>query len=195
MSLVNLAHVCSHLQNASKARLGLTSIPMSKLHLKLCLALQHQGMVSSVDVAGTNPPVSPQWMNPDHDVLGHQTANPTTLQLQPWRAYPDPAAASEPAQFKYEVPENPAQRRIWLGLKYWSNRPVLSQMHLISKPSRRLSMGWKEIGILTRGLRQGYVKGVQTPGELIFVGTDIGIMEARECVERKVGGLLLCRAS
>src|SRR6186713_3313614 len=40
MSLVNLAHVCSHMQNASKARLGLTSIPVSKLHVNLMLGLQ-----------------------------------------------------------------------------------------------------------------------------------------------------------
>jgi ribosomal protein S8 len=30
-------------------------------------------------------------------------------------------------------------------------------------------------------------------GECIFVSTDKGIMEARECVERKIGGQVLCR--
>ena len=40
MSLVNLAHVYSHLQNASKARLGLTSVPSSNLHLTLQRSLR-----------------------------------------------------------------------------------------------------------------------------------------------------------
>ncbi|KAJ5524351.1 hypothetical protein N7494_011001 [Penicillium frequentans] len=56
MSLVNLAAVCSHLNNATKARLGLTSIPNSNLHLKLCQALQNSGYISSVVRGGPTPP-------------------------------------------------------------------------------------------------------------------------------------------
>ncbi|KAK3719447.1 hypothetical protein LTR37_004305 [Vermiconidia calcicola] len=58
MSLVNLAHVCSHLQNASLARLGLTSIPYSRLHLSLSLLLHKQGFLSQVKLAGPSPPAS-----------------------------------------------------------------------------------------------------------------------------------------
>lgn len=58
MSLVNFAHVCSHLQNASMARLGITSIPYTKLHLSFVLLLQRQGFISSVKLAGHAPPTS-----------------------------------------------------------------------------------------------------------------------------------------
>jgi ribosomal protein S8 len=30
-------------------------------------------------------------------------------------------------------------------------------------------------------------------GEMIAVSTDRGVLEARECVERKIGGQALCR--
>ena len=46
---------------------------------------------------------------------------------------------------------------------------------------------------IIRGREAGYVKGLTRPGESMFVTTDKGILEARECVERKVGGMLLCR--
>lgn len=35
--------------------------------------------------------------------------------------------------------------------------------------------------------------GLTRPGECLFVSTDRGVLEARECVERKVGGMILCR--
>lgn len=47
---------------------------------------------------------------------------------------------------------------------------------------------------LCRGERRGYVKGLRGVGECLFVSTDRGIMEIRDCVERRVGGMLLCRA-
>ena len=56
MSLSNLSHVISHLNNVTKARLGLTSIPNTKLHLKLCLALQNDGYISTVVRGGPTPP-------------------------------------------------------------------------------------------------------------------------------------------
>lgn len=46
---------------------------------------------------------------------------------------------------------------------------------------------------LTLGKTNGYVKGLTRPGECLFVTTDKGIFESRECVERKIGGMLLCR--
>ena len=91
------------------------------------------------------------------------------------------------------MPPNPALRRIWLGLKYWNNEPVLSKMQLISKPTRRIWMGVEEFNKLVRGRQAGYVKGLLSPGECVFVSTDKGIFEIRECVERTLGGMLLCR--
>lgn len=46
---------------------------------------------------------------------------------------------------------------------------------------------------LVLGKDTGYVKGLRRPGECIYVSTDRGILEARECVEQKVGGMLICR--
>jgi ribosomal protein S8 len=160
MSLVNLSHVCSHLQNASKARLGLTSVPATNLHLTLLLALQHSGFLSSVTRGGLTPP-------PIDDLSSY---------------VPEPVTQT-----------NVSTRRLWLGLKYWNNKPVLSEMKMISKPTRRVWMDVEGLGKIVRGGKAGYVPGLTRPGECLYVSTDKGIMEARECYERKIGGMLLCR--
>lgn len=82
---------------------------------------------------------------------------------------------------------------------------------MVSKPTRRVWLGSGEIAALVRGgygdaaagargdgkrdrgLRDMGVKALTRPGECLFVSTDRGVLEARECVERKVGGMLLCR--
>jgi small subunit ribosomal protein S8 len=63
-----LHHVCSHIQNASKARQALTSIPTTRLNLRLALAMKQAGFLSSVrpgDWSGPDPegrmmPVTPE---------------------------------------------------------------------------------------------------------------------------------------
>lgn len=47
---------------------------------------------------------------------------------------------------------------------------------------------------IVRGKKSGYVDGLRSPGECLFLSTDRGVLEARECVEKKLGGLVLCRA-
>ncbi|KAF2230338.1 40S ribosomal protein S8 [Viridothelium virens] len=170
MSLVNLSHVCSHLQNASKARLGLTSIPSTNLHLSICLNLQKQGFLSTVLRGGPSPP----------DTSTLHTGEPL------------PASADAEATV---TQENVATRRLWLGLKYWNSQPVLSEMKMVSKPKQRIQLSSLDIGRIVRGREAGYVKGLTRPGECLFVSTDKGVLEARECVERKVGGLVLCRVN
>lgn len=160
MSLVTLSHVCSHLQNAGKARLGLTSVPASNMILGLSLSLQQSGFLRTVTRGGAQPPPV--------DSLSTYVPEPVTQ-------------------------ENVASRRLWLGLKYWNNEPVLSRMSMVSKPTKRVYMDAEGLGKIVRGRDAGYVKGLRKPGECIFVSTDRGILEARECVERKVGGMLLCR--
>lgn len=90
---------------------------------------------------------------------------------------------------------NVASRRLWVGLKYHNSRPVLEKMRLVSKPTRRVWMSMGDIAGLVRGERRGYVDGLRGIGESMFVTTDRGIMEARECVERRIGGMLLCRVN
>lgn len=160
MSLVNLAHVCSHLQNASKAKLGITSIPSSNLHINLMLALQASGFISSVTRGGLEPP----------DLSQLSTYVPEAV-----------------------TQENIATRRLWLGLKYWNNEPVLRNMSLISKPTKRIWLDVESLGKLVRGRDTQTVKALTKTGECLFVSTDRGLLEARECVERKIGGMVLCR--
>lgn len=78
-------------------------------------------------------------------------------------------------------------------MKYWNNEPVLAKMSMLSKPTKRIWMDVDGLGRIIRGRDAGFVKGLKNPGECIFVSTDRGILESRECVERKVGGMLLCR--
>jgi ribosomal protein S8 len=195
MSLVNLAHVCSHMQNASKARLGLTSIPVSKLHVNLMLGLQREGFLSSVTLGGPSPP-KPLLLQPQPSPESLEKMA-STLSDEPWRAYPPPGEQPSDLQretpYEVHVPENPAKRRLWLGLKYWNNEPVLKHMKLISKPTRRIWLTSGDLSKITRTRESSYVKGLTHPGECMFLTTDRGILEARDCVERRIGGMALCR--
>jgi ribosomal protein S8 len=187
MSLVNLANVCSHLQNCSKVRLGMTSILLSKPHLSLCLAMQKEGLVSTVQVGGVWPPAPTRISPESREELAQ------LLREEPWAAYPDPAEHDEPDRPPPSLPRNAAHRRIWVGLKYWKNLPVLSRMNVVSKPSRPIRLSYSDIQRLVRGFKAGYVDGLKNPGECLFVQTKLGILESRECLERRVGGLALCR--
>ena len=201
MSLVNLAHVCSHLQNASKARLGLTSVPVSKLHVRLALGLQREGFIASVTLGGPTPP-KPFLLQTQHDPEQLEEMA-QTLKEEPWHAFPTETpekgksgtemALGKEQLHEVHVPKNPAKRRLWLGLKYWQSEPVLNHMKLISKPTRRIWLTSEELGRITRARQSSYVKGLTHPGECMFITTDRGILEARECVERRLGGMLLCR--
>ncbi len=64
---------------------------------------------------------------------------------------------------------------------------------MVSKPTKRVWMDVEGLGRLVRGRDAGFVTGLRSPGECLFISTDRGILESRECVERKVGGMLLCK--
>lgn len=149
-----LHYVASHLQNASRARSSITSIPLSKMNLSIALGLYRQGFLSSVQRGSLTGP--------------DEVYTPTT-------------------------PSNVSSRRIWLGLKYRDASPVLSNMHVISKPSRKVWMSVPELQAMVEG-RKGreMIKGL-VPGEICFIGTDRGIMEIRDAIKRKIGGEVLVR--
>lgn len=256
MSLVNLSHVCSHLQNASSVRLGLTSIPYTRLHLSLSLLLQKQGFFSQVKLGGPSPPascfppglreeqhisaksylsrtagvekdretalarmvmqrVSPETLieegySRDDVQWASQFAHMTPLQLQEEGVPVEamgltvenqpltlPALEStDPDDLDTEgvvTQANRASRRLWLGLKYWEGSPVLRKARMVSKPTKRIWLDTKELGKVIRGNQAGEVKGMTQIGEVVAVSTDRGVMEARECVDRKIGGMVLCR--
>jgi ribosomal protein S8 len=198
-----MAHVCSHLQNASKARLGLTSIPVSKLHVNIALGLQREGFLSSVTLGGPTPP-KPFLLQAQHgpEEMDKMAAK---LEKEPWHAYPAEVHTQDGVKsfteqvlgkehvHEVNVPENAAKRRLWLGLKYWQNEPVLKHMKLISKPTRRIWLTSEDLGKIIRTRESSYVQGLTHPGECMFITTDRGILEARECVERRMGGMALCR--
>lgn len=102
-----------------------------------------------------------------------------------------------------ETPEpvttaNVHDRRLWLGLKYWDGKPVLKSANVVSKSSRIMTVTVPQLQRLARGfpakLDGGVVEGLNL-GECMFVSTSQGVLEAREAIAKKVGGVLMCRVS
>lgn len=75
---------------------------------------------------------------------------------------------------------------------------MLSKATAISTPKRPMTVTIQELARLTRGfptkLKGGVVPGLNL-GECMFVATSRGVLEAREALARKTGGLLMCRVS
>ncbi|KAK4129185.1 ribosomal protein S8-like protein [Parathielavia appendiculata] len=161
MGIASITNACVHLQNAARARLGLTSIPNTKYNLRLALAMHRAGLIASVTRGGPRPP-------PPEALLATET---------------------EPVTF-----ENVATRRLWIGLKYWNNQPVIRNVSPVSKPSRLVTAQLDELSRVARGLSVQQLKGLNL-GETMFLSTDRGVLEVREALAKKVGGLILCRVS
>lgn len=252
MSLVKLANVCSHLQNASLARLGLTSIPHTRMHLLFAVELQKQGFISNVVLGGATPP--PKLLprtQVDQDLkfqsgpskavreafesgklsmaqtmedriqqevrsavlrpVNTETQQAAELALAETDDAEDfpiselvPASDLDPESEKILKEEafadlepvtqtNRATRRLWLSMKYWDGEPVMRKLKMLSKPTQKLWLTHEDLGRIVRGKRANYIDGMTRVGECVFLSTDKGIMEARECVERRIGGLVLCR--
>lgn len=164
MGLSSLANACSHLQNASRARLALTSVPATKYNLFFALALHRAGYLSSVTRGGAHPP--------EADAL----ENAAVQALEPL------------------THSNVASSRLWLGLKYWDGNPVMRNVTSISTPKRSVTMKLGALERVVRGLPARSFPGL-TLGESLFLTTDVGVLEAREAIERNRGGLLLARVS
>jgi ribosomal protein S8 len=89
-----------------------------------------------------------------------------------------------------------AQRRIWADLKYRDERPVLQNMELVSKPSKRVYMDLSEIRLICSGRRAQTVKPLGM-GEIAVVRTkhrENEWLEAREALQLKLPGEIICRA-
>lgn len=98
-----------------------------------------------------------------------------------------------PAAF-HEVGD--AQKRIWIELKYREDRPVLSSMSLVSKPSRRVFMETSEIRRICSGRRAQTIKPLGL-GEIAVVKTkskEHEWLEAREALQMRLDGEVVCRA-
>ncbi|KAI9140925.1 30S ribosomal protein S8 [Paraphysoderma sedebokerense] len=155
-------NICSHLQNAFRARQHLTSLPYSKLNHSLLRILHRQGFLTSIS--------SGSHLGP------------------------------------YQPTASPAQKRLWVELKYAASgtstsgvmsEPVLSEIKTISKPSRRVFAEPSELRMLAMGRkcrRLQYV-GLKSPvelGQVVVVNTKEGTMDLYEAVEKGLGGEVLC---
>ncbi|KAI1502524.1 ribosomal protein S8 [Biscogniauxia marginata] len=157
----NFVNLCSHLQNASRARLGLTSFPHTKASLALLLAMHRAGLLSFVTRAGVHPP--------DLETIATHVPEPLTE-------------------------ANKARQRLWVGLKYSDNQPVVRNCTNITTSKKIWTANLRQLEKLTRGFDCNYQKGLNL-GETMFVFTSRGTLESREAIKRKVGGMLLCRIS
>lgn len=89
-----------------------------------------------------------------------------------------------------------AQKRIWAELKYRDDRPVLTSMSLVSKPSRKVFMEISEIRRICSGRRAQTIKPLGL-GEIAVVKTkskENEWLEAREALQMRLDGEVVCRA-
>ncbi|KZT68928.1 mitochondrial ribosomal protein subunit S8 [Daedalea quercina L-15889] len=89
-----------------------------------------------------------------------------------------------------------AQKRIWVDLKYRESFPALTNMELISKPSKHVMMDASEIRRICTGRRAQNVKPLRM-GEVAVIRTrnpEHEWLEAREAMQLQLGGEVICRA-
>ncbi|QLG72423.1 hypothetical protein HG535_0D01310 [Zygotorulaspora mrakii] len=153
MSLVKLANSCAHIQNCSRVRSTLTSIPYTKLHLQFAYSLYKHGFLSSLQKGSTKGP------------------DETTVEI---------------------TPDNISTRRLWIGLKYRENKPIISACTLISKPNTRVYLTHNDMRKLCSGSSVRLIKPLQ-PGELMLVRTDTDVIDINEAIAKKIDGEVLCR--
>lgn len=93
-------------------------------------------------------------------------------------------------------------RKIWVNLKYRGGDPVMRRLDLVSKPSQRVFVTKKELGLILTGRRAKNISGLGV-GEILVIKTDptdvrkgrdvyMDGWEAWRCGE---GGEIVCRAS
>ncbi|CUM66235.1 uncharacterized protein PRCAT00003895001 [Priceomyces carsonii] len=91
------------------------------------------------------------------------------------------------------TPDNISTRRLWLGLKYRNNLPVIRDFSLVSKPGRKVNLTGTEVKALASGLPVRFIKPLQ-PAECIFMRTKSKeILEVQEAAKRDLEGMVLCR--
>jgi small subunit ribosomal protein S8 len=81
------------------------------------------------------------------------------------------------------VSADPARRSLTLAIRYEGKQSALHDVHRVSKPGRRVYVGWQEIPRVMSGLG------------MTIVSTSQGIMTGGEARKRKLGGELICEVS
>lgn len=77
--------------------------------------------------------------------------------------------------------KTPKPQKIVCGLKYEGGKPVMSDFKRVSKPGRRVYVGWKKIPRTLSGYG------------LTIVSTPKGLMTDKEARKKKLGGELICQ--
>lgn len=148
-------NLCSHIQNAFRARHQHVAVHHTTQNLAILSILLRAGFLSNV-TRGT-------------------------------------VAEPSPERF-LDAPE--AEKRIWADLKYRDDRPVLSEMELVSRPSKPIHMDLSEIRRLCTGRRVQNVKPLRM-GEIAIVKTrdrEHEWLEAREALQLRLPGEVICKA-
>ncbi|KAI9346473.1 ribosomal protein S8 [Obelidium mucronatum] len=92
------------------------------------------------------------------------------------------------------TPDNVAQRRLWLDLKYARGDAVLSDLRAVSKPSRRVFATAHELKMIAAARRAGPLLKGQQVGQVTILDTEYGIIELKDALKKNVGGEVLCIA-
>ncbi|KAH6581476.1 hypothetical protein BASA61_009057 [Batrachochytrium salamandrivorans] len=71
------------------------------------------------------------------------------------------------------TPDNVAQRKLWLDLKYRSGISALTSMKIISKPSRRVHASFEELRAIAAARRAGPLLKPQLAGQITIVDTPL----------------------
>ncbi|RDX46697.1 ribosomal protein S8 [Polyporus arcularius HHB13444] len=148
-------YLCSHVQNAFRARHQHIAVNHTTQNLAILSILLRSGFISNVTRGTIEKPA------------------PDAFHL---------------------VPDS--EKRIWADLKYRDDRPVLSDMELVSKPSKPIFMELSEIRRLCTGRRVQNIKPLRM-GEIAIVKTkdrEHEWLEAREALQLRLPGEVICRA-
>ncbi|KAI2638636.1 ribosomal protein S8 [Xylaria nigripes] len=159
MVLANVVNMASQLNNAVRAKLGLTSVVPTKYNIKVAVALHRAGYITALTRGSKTPP------------------DPATIET------------FEPEPLTTNIVSS---QRLWLVLRYHNNKPVMGSIRPITTGKRPVTANLKSLEKLVRGFEASNQRGLDV-GESLIVATDRGMMEAREAVEHKIGGLLICR--
>ncbi|RKZ20480.1 30S ribosomal protein S8 [bacterium] len=81
----------------------------------------------------------------------------------------------------YEYIEDNKQGIINITLKWVDGESAISGLERVSKPGRRVYVGWREIPVVKSGFG------------IAILSTSRGVLSDREAKRKKVGGELLCK--
>ncbi|KAI5960183.1 uncharacterized protein KGF55_004906 [Candida pseudojiufengensis] len=90
------------------------------------------------------------------------------------------------------TPNNINTRRIWLDLKYRNNLPVITNLEMISKPSKKIELSTEDVRNLASGLKVRRIDQLQ-PAECIFIEHENELYEINEAAKKGLSGKALFR--